>query len=121
MSANGFVELTVYDLAGQKIRTGDRVTLWMASANRDAAAFADPHSVDLARQPNPHVALGGGGPHFCLGAHLARLEARVVLEELRPHLANLSLREPPAVLRSTFFNGIKHLAIAVAESEARPS
>ena len=106
-----FSRTAVYDveLRGQKIRAGDRVTLWMISANRDAAAFRDPHSLDVGRSPNNHVALGGGGPHFCLGSHLARLEARVALEELRPHLDRLVLRAPPDRLRSTFFNGVKHL------------
>ena len=104
------------EVAGQKIRAGDRVTLWMVSANRDAAAFTKPHELDLGRQPNHHVALGGGGPHFCLGAHLARLEARVVLEELRPHLENLALVEPPAILRSSFFHGIKHLALELSST-----
>ena len=99
------------EVAGQKIQAGDRVTLWMVAANRDAAVFTKPHELDLGRQPNHHVALGGGGPHFCLGAHLARLETRVVLEELRPHLEGLELVEPPAVLRSSFFHGIKHLSL----------
>jgi cytochrome P450 len=104
------------EVAGRKIRAGDRVTLWMVSANRDAAVFRNPHELDLGRQPNHHVALGGGGPHFCLGAHLARLEARVVLEELRPHLEDLELAEVPAVLRSSFFHGIKHLSMKVDRS-----
>ena len=101
------------EVAGQKIRKGDRVTLWMTAANRDPAAFDDPHALDVGRTPNWHVALGGGGPHYCLGAHLARLEARVALEGLTPHLDRLRLAAPADRLRSNFFNGIKHLALAV--------
>ena len=99
---------------GQKLRKGDRVTLWMASANRDAEAFPDPHTLDVGRSPNWHVALGSGGPHYCLGAHLARLEARVALEGLLPHLERLRLSAPADRLRSNFFNGIKHLELALA-------
>ena len=87
----------------------------MTSANRDEAAFDDPHTLDVGRTPNHHVALGGGGPHFCLGAHLARLEARVALEELRPHLDTLVATAPPDRLRSSFYNGLKHAHFEVRE------
>lgn len=101
------------EVRGAKIRKGDRVTLWMASANRDSEAFDDHHRLDVGRTPNWHVALGGGGPHYCLGAHLARLEARVALEGLTPHLDRLQLAAPADRLRSTFFNGIKHLELTL--------
>jgi cholest-4-en-3-one 26-monooxygenase len=93
------------------IGSGDRVTLWIVSANRDAAAFDRPEVFDLGRTPNPHVSLGAGGPHHCLGAHLARLEARVVFEELRPLLSRLELSAPPVRVASNFFNGMKRLPI----------
>jgi cholest-4-en-3-one 26-monooxygenase len=95
------------------IGAGDRVTLWIVSANRDDAVFDRPEVFDAGRTPNPHVALGAGGPHHCLGAHLARLEARVVFEELRPVLTRLELSGPPVRVASNFFNGMKRLPIEV--------
>src|SRR5439155_2468143 len=71
------------EVAGQTIQPGDRVTLWMVSANHDERAFARADVLDVGRTPNLHVALGGGGPHYCLGAHLARLESVVTFETLR--------------------------------------
>ena len=70
------------------MRAGDKVVIWFGAANRDPAVFADPHGLDLQRDPNPHVAFGVG-PHFCLGAHLARLETAEML------------RRPPAPARPT--------------------
>lgn len=99
------------EIQGRKLEAGDRVTLWMIAANRDEAAFERPDQLDLGRKPNHHVAFGGGGPHFCLGSHLARLEARVLLEELRPLLPRLRQRAEASRLRSNFFNGIKHLEL----------
>jgi cholest-4-en-3-one 26-monooxygenase len=99
------------EIAGQKIRAGDRVTLWMISANRDPAVFERPDQLDLSRQPNEHVALGAGGPHFCLGAHLARLETAALLDAARPLLDRLELAGAPARLRSNFFNGLKRLPL----------
>jgi cholest-4-en-3-one 26-monooxygenase len=96
------------------IGAGDRVTLWIVSANRDAAVFDQPEVFDVGRGPNPHVSLGAGGPHHCLGAHLARLEARVVFEELRPLLSHLELAAPPVRVASNFFNGMKRLPIQLA-------
>jgi cytochrome P450 len=102
------------ELLGQKIRKGDRVTLWMISANRDESAFENPDRFDAGRTPNPQVALGAGGPHFCLGAHLARLEGIAVLDELRPLLPRVEVTGPPVRLRSNFFNGLKRLPVRVA-------
>ncbi len=99
---------------GFAFSAGDRVTLWMASANRDPAVFDDPESFDAGRTPNHHVALGGGGPHFCLGSHLAKLEAVVTLEALRPVLDRMSFAAPPQRVRSNFINGMKHLPINVS-------
>ena len=70
------------EVAGTAIAEGDLVTLWYASANRDAAEYDDPFAFDIRRQNNHHVAFGGGGPHFCLGAHLARREISILFEEL---------------------------------------
>jgi cytochrome P450 len=101
------------EVAGQRIEPGQRVVLWLASANRDGAVFGDPDVFDVGRSPNPHTALGSGGPHFCLGAHLARLEGAATFEELRPHLDRLRLSGPVQRLRSNFFNSIKHLPLTV--------
>lgn len=101
------------EVAGQTIRAGDRVTLWMISANRDPEAFDRPDTLDLGRNPNHHVSLGGGGPHFCLGSHLARMEIAVTFDELRPWLDKLSLAAPPQRVQSNFINGMKHLELAV--------
>jgi cytochrome P450 len=108
-------ESTVGDVM---IGAGDRVTLWIVSANRDTAAFDQPEVFDVGRTPNPHVSLGAGGPHHCLGAHLARLEARVVFEELRPLLTRLALSAPPVRVASNFFNGMKRLPVELAGSVA---
>jgi cytochrome P450 len=96
------------ELEGQPVRAGDKVSLYWASANRDEAVFAAPDRLDLLRRPNPHLAFGIGA-HHCLGAHLARLEARALLEALRPHLAALELEGPPVRLASNFMNGIKSM------------
>lgn len=96
------------------IGAGDRVTLWIVSANRDAAVFDQPDVFDVGRTPNPHVSLGAGGPHHCLGAHLARLEARIVFEELRPFLPRMELSAPPVRVASNFFNGMKRLPVELA-------
>lgn len=102
-------------LHGQTITAGDRVTLWIASANRDETVFDEPAELRVARDPNPHVAFGAGGPHHCLGAHLARLEARVVFEELLPQLPRLSLVEAPVRVPSNFFNGIKRCPVELSQ------
>jgi len=101
------------EVAGQAIAAGDRVTLWMISANRDEKAFERPDVLDIGRSPNNHVALGGGGPHYCLGAHLARLETVVTFECLRPLLSDMTLGGAPQRVRSNFINGMRHLPIQV--------
>ena len=83
------------EVAGVPIAKGDRVTLWYPSANRDEAVFDDPFRFDIARKPNPHVAFGGGGPHFCLGANLARFEIRILFEELLARAREIELLERP--------------------------
>jgi cholest-4-en-3-one 26-monooxygenase len=101
-------------VGGVPLQPGERVTLWIVSANRDSAVFADPDGFDVGRSPNPHVSLGAGGPHHCLGAHLARLEARVVFEELRPLLRRMRPGAPPVKVASNFFHGIKRLPLELA-------
>ncbi|MEX2251736.1 MAG: cytochrome P450 [Acidimicrobiia bacterium] len=94
-----------------EIAAGEKVALYFASANFDEAVFIDPYRLDLNRSPNDHVAFGRGGPHFCLGAHLARLEVRVVLEELAARVSSIELVGEPVRLRSNHINGIKHLPV----------
>lgn len=102
------------EFAGRRIRRGDKVTTWFTSGNRDEDAFAEPDAFDVGRDPNPHLTFGPGGVHFCLGAHLARLEVRIVFDELVPRLSRFELAGPPERLRSNFFNGIKRLPVRVA-------
>ena len=99
------------ELRGQQLHEGDKVAIWYMSANRDEDVFDDPFRFDVQRTPNEHVAFGGGGPHFCLGASLARLELRVMLTELMRRMPDMEMAGPPVRLRSNFLNGIKHLPI----------
>ena len=98
-------------LADADIAAGDKVAMYYASANFDEQVFAEPYRLDLGRSPNPHVAFGRGGPHFCLGAHLARLELRVLLEELAARVARIEMLGRPVRLRSNHINGIKRLPV----------
>jgi cytochrome P450 len=99
------------ELGGVNIQAGEKVALYFASANFDETVFDDPYRFDLARSPNDHVSFGRGGPHFCLGAHLARLEVAVMLEELAKRLSSIVLLGEPVRLRSNHINGIKHLPV----------
>jgi cytochrome P450 len=96
-------------LGDHEFSEGDRVVLWYWSANRDEAVFADPSRFDIGRTPNDHVGFGGPGPHFCLGAHLARREISVMFHELLRRLRDIHVVGQPDRLRSNFINGIKHM------------
>ena len=98
-------------VAGQQIAEGDKVVLWYPSANRDERAFPEADRFDVSRNPNEHVSFGAGGPHFCLGASLARLEARVLFEELLERMPGLELAGLVNRLGSNFINGIKSLPV----------
>ena len=100
-----------FELRGQKIRAGDKIALWYTSANRDEEVFDDPDTFDITRSPNEYVAFGGGGPHFCLGANLAKLEIRVMFETVLDRLPDMQLAGEPQRLRSNFINGIKHMPV----------
>lgn len=102
------------EIGDQVIEAGQRTTLWMVSANRDESAFVDPDRFDVARDPNRHDSLGAGGPHFCLGAGLARLEAKVLFEELLPHLDRFELAGTPVRGENNFFNVLTRCPIAVS-------
>jgi cytochrome P450 len=100
-------------LGGASIRAGDKVVLWYVSGNRDEAEFPDPDVFDVGRAPNRHLSFGRGGPHLCLGAHLARLEVRVVLAALARRVASFELAGPPRRIRSNFTNGLRELPVRV--------
>jgi cytochrome P450 len=91
---------------------GDKLILFYNSANRDTDVFDDPFTFDVRRNPNPHVGFGGPGPHFCLGAHLARREITVMFRELLQRVPDIHATSEPDRLRSNFINGIKHLPVA---------
>ncbi len=101
------------EIHGKKIRKGDKVLYWWISANRDETVIDDPLRVNLHRNPNPHLAFGKGGPHLCLGMHLARLEVRVLFEELSKRITSIEPNGPHEFLRSNFVGGIKKLPVKV--------
>jgi cytochrome P450 len=101
------------ELHGRRIAAGDKVTTWFVSGNRDDEVFTDPNTFDVGRSPNPHMAFGPGGIHLCLGAHLARLEIRIVFEELLARQVEFELAGPVERLRSNLGNGIKRLPVRV--------
>ncbi|ANY07378.1 cytochrome P450 [Pseudonocardia sp. HH130630-07] len=98
------------EIRGQRISEGERVVLFYHSGNRDGSVFTDPHRFDITRAENPHVAFGGGGPHFCLGSHLARTQLRSLFGELLTRVPDLSVGEPDR-LTGNFINGIKRLPV----------
>jgi cholest-4-en-3-one 26-monooxygenase len=98
------------ELDGQLIRAGEKLIMFYPSANRDESVFPDPYRFDIRRTPNEHLAFGVG-EHFCLGASLARLELRVMFEELAMRLPEIAVTGEPARLRSNFIGGIKHLPV----------
>lgn len=102
------------ELGGQHVSTGDKVVLWYIAANRDPAVFTDPYRFDITRDPNPHTSFGGGGPHFCLGASLARMEVRVLFEELFDAIPTIELNGEVSRMRSHMFHGLKHVPVRVS-------
>ena len=100
------------ELNGHTFAEGDKVLLMYWSGNRDESVFDDPYSFDITRSPNPHIGFGGPGPHYCLGAHLARREITVMFRELLRRLPDIHASGEPARLQSSFINGIKHLPCA---------
>jgi cytochrome P450 len=103
------------EVGGQPLVTGDRVVIWYRSANHDETVFDDPERFDVTRSPNDHLGYGAGGPHFCLGAHLARMEIRIALEELYRRFPGLTVVAEPERVAMRQINGIKHLQV-----DARP-
>jgi cytochrome P450 len=113
----GRTALDDVDVAGQPIRAGEIVTLWTTSANRDESVFADPYALDLKRAPNRHVTFGYG-PHFCIGAYLARLEVREVLDALRTFSTGFEITGEPGRIHSNFMAGLSSLPVRFEPDEA---
>ena len=101
-------------LSGQPIKKGERVAIYYTSGNRDASALADPDRFDVTRKDNEHLAFGGGGPHFCLGANLARAEIRILFDTIAERMPDIAPLGPPRVLRSNFLHAIKELPVRYA-------
>ena len=106
--------LTDYELGGQQIKAGDRVVIYYAAANRDERGLLDPDTFDITRSDNEHVAFGGGGPHFCLGANLARAEVRIIFDTIARRMPDIRPLSAPRPLRSNFVHGIKELPVRYA-------
>jgi len=107
------------EIAGQRIRSGEKVVLWYNSGNRDEAVFDHPYRFDVLRTPNEHVGFGGPGPHFCLGAHLARREITAMFRQLLGRLPDLHVTGEAVPLRSFFLNGVKHMPCEFTPGGAR--
>ena len=99
-------------LGGQPIAAGDKLMVFYGSANRDEAVFEDPDRFDVGRSPNPHMAFGGGGPHLCLGLHVARIEIAVMLRELLTRIPDLAPAGEPEVLASNFIAGVRTMPVS---------
>jgi cytochrome P450 len=99
------------ELEGTRVEEGDKVVMYYGSANHDERAFTDPDALDLARHPNDHIAFGGGGPHFCLGAHLARIEIQELLAEVLTRLPDLEPAGEAEWLPSNFISGPRHMPV----------
>ena len=104
------------ELGGVRISEGDKVVTWLISGNFDERQFADPYIFDITRKPNNHLTFGRGGPHFCLGAHLAKLETRVMFEELLPRVESIEPTGPARRMESNFTNAYKAMPV-----RARPA
>jgi cytochrome P450 len=101
------------EMRGRSVRAGDKVVTWYISANRDEEMFPDPYRFDVTRSPNEHVTFGPGGPHFCLGAHLARLETKILFEELLPRIGSIEPAGQAKRIRSNFVNGLKSMPVRI--------
>jgi cholest-4-en-3-one 26-monooxygenase len=99
------------ELHGQRIARGDKVVMWHISANRDEQVFSEPFRFDITRTPNNHVSFGGGGPHHCLGAYLARMQLRLMIGEIVARIPDMQLAGEPELLRSNVLRGVKHMPV----------
>jgi len=101
------------EIRGVPIAKGDKVVMWYVSANYDEEVYEDPYRLDVGRTPNDQTSFGGGGPHYCLGAFLARLEIQILLEEILARNVAFELAGPPKRLRSNFVNGVESIPVRV--------
>jgi cytochrome P450 len=99
------------ELRGIPVKAGERAAMFYVSANRDETRFGDPNRFDISRAPNPHLAFGGGGAHFCLGANLARTEASAIIPQVLKRMSGLELAGPVARTRSNQMNGLKSMPV----------
>jgi cholest-4-en-3-one 26-monooxygenase len=104
---------------GQEIAKGDKVVMWYISAHRDENVYEDPFKFDITRTANEHVAFGGGGTHFCLGANLARAELRILFAEVLKRIPDMKMTGEPDILRSNFIGGVKHMPVAFTAGSRR--
>jgi cholest-4-en-3-one 26-monooxygenase len=102
------------EIGGQQIKKGDRVGLYYASGNHDEDVFTNPDKFDITRDPNPHLAFGGHGAHYCIGANLARLEVEVMFNVIADRMPNITKAGEPRRLRHAWINGIKELPVTYA-------
>jgi cytochrome P450 len=107
------------EIGGQKIAAGEKLVLFYSSANRDERAFPEPFRFDIGRTPNEHVGFGGPGPHYCLGAHLARREITIMFRQILTRLPDLEITGEPDRLVSNFIHGIKHMTCTFTPSAPR--
>ena len=106
-------------LHGQEIKKDDKVVIWHISANRDEQVFDDPYRFDIERWPNEHIAFGGGGQHFCLGANLARMELKLIFREILERIPDMRLAGDVEMLRSNFIGGVKHMPVTFTPGARR--
>jgi cytochrome P450 len=99
------------EIRGTRIAEGDKVVVFYGAANRDADVFTDADAFDVGRDPNPHLAFGGGGPHLCLGMHVARLEISIMLRELLARIPDLGPAGEPSALASNFIAGVRTMPV----------
>ncbi len=104
---------------GQEIAADDKVVMWYISANRDENVFSDPFTFDITRNQGEHVAFGGGGTHYCLGANLARAELRILFAELIQRIPDMTMTAEPDILRSNFIGGVKHMPVKFTAGKRR--
>ena len=107
------------ELGGQKISEGDKVVMYYSAANRDEAVFENANTFDIGRDPNPHIGFGGGGPHFCLGRHLAVMEIELMFSALARMVDHIELTGPVRRLQSNFINGIKEMQVNLVPASAK--
>ena len=107
-----------YQIDEVQIKAGDKVVMWHVAANRDPRAFKNPGLFDIERTPNDHVGFGGGGPHYCLGASLARMEIRIMFKAIAERMPDIHLDGSADYLRSNFVGGVKRLPVAYTTSSS---